>query len=105
MPASAITNVKILKKSLDSRGRRKPRYQYNLALEVNDEWTEKLSRRDQPLKTYVPWQAPEVTQVTNSTAAERPVIIGTGPAGLFCAHRLCQAGIPPIVIERGPAVK
>lgn len=31
----------------------------------------------------------------------RPVIVGSGPAGLFCAYRLAQDGYCPIVIERG----
>jgi len=32
------------------------------------------------------------------------VVVGAGPAGLFAAWRLVQAGIPPLVIERGPEV-
>ncbi len=32
---------------------------------------------------------------------QRPIIIGAGPAGLFCAVRLAEYGIPSIVIERG----
>ena len=31
----------------------------------------------------------------------RPVIAGAGPAGLFCAYILAEAGFRPIVIERG----
>ena len=32
---------------------------------------------------------------------ERPVIIGTGPAGLFCGYLLAQKGYRPILLERG----
>ncbi len=32
---------------------------------------------------------------------ERPVIVGAGPAGLFCCYLLVQFGLKPIVIERG----
>ena len=35
----------------------------------------------------------------------RPVIIGCGPAGLFCALMLAQAGLCPLLIERGAPVE
>jgi len=31
----------------------------------------------------------------------RPVIIGTGPAGLFCGYELARMGYRPVLIERG----
>ena len=31
----------------------------------------------------------------------RPVIIGSGPAGLFCAWLLAKTGYKPVVLERG----
>ncbi len=37
-------------------------------------------------------------------AAYRPVIIGTGPAGLFCGYFLAKAGYAPILLERGADV-
>lgn len=35
----------------------------------------------------------------------RPVIIGAGPAGLFCAYMLAVSGFCPILLERGEAVE
>lgn len=35
---------------------------------------------------------------------KRPVIAGSGPAGLFCAYMLAEAGYAPIVLERGKTV-
>ena len=29
------------------------------------------------------------------------VVVGAGPAGLFCAHRLAAAGLKPVLIDRG----
>lgn len=36
---------------------------------------------------------------------ERPIVIGTGPCGLFAALTLAQMGFKPIVLERGRAVR
>lgn len=35
----------------------------------------------------------------------RPVVIGAGPAGLFCAYFLAEAGYSPILLERGEAME
>ena len=37
--------------------------------------------------------------------APRPVIVGSGPAGLFCAYYLVKAGMKPLVLERGEDVE
>ncbi|MCR5042058.1 MAG: hypothetical protein K6C36_08195 [Clostridia bacterium] len=38
------------------------------------------------------------------TSAERPVVVGFGPAGFFCALMLARAGLKPLVLERGGSV-
>lgn len=38
------------------------------------------------------------------SACERPVIVGTGPAGLFCGYMLAKAGYRPLLLERGKEV-
>ena len=37
--------------------------------------------------------------------AERPVIVGTGPCGIFAALLLAQMGFRPIILERGQPVR
>jgi uncharacterized FAD-dependent dehydrogenase len=37
--------------------------------------------------------------------AERPVVVGFGPCGMFAALLLAQMGFKPIVLERGPTVR
>ncbi|MCF0135026.1 MAG: hypothetical protein HUJ69_01220 [Lachnospiraceae bacterium] len=38
-------------------------------------------------------------------AGLRPVVVGLGPAGLFCALLLARAGLKPLIIERGKPVE
>jgi uncharacterized FAD-dependent dehydrogenase len=39
------------------------------------------------------------------TIAERPIVIGAGPCGLFAALLLAQMGFKPIILERGKIVR
>ena len=41
----------------------------------------------------------------NIRSSLRPVVCGSGPAGMFCAYFLSFAGYRPIIIERGEAVE
>ena len=40
-------------------------------------------------------------QPSGAALAERPVVVGAGCAGLFCALALAEAGLKPLLIERG----
>lgn len=93
----------IVKKSLDARRRREPRFLYTLALDLDPELeAELLGREPAPVEPFVP---PRRVDVRASSADGRPpVVVGCGPAGLFAAWRLVEAGLAPIVIERGPDV-
>jgi uncharacterized FAD-dependent dehydrogenase len=39
------------------------------------------------------------------TSGEPVVIVGAGPAGLFCAYELARAGIPAVIVDRGKPVQ
>lgn len=51
-------------------------------------------------KRTVRYQFPRTPEEAE-TLMHRPVVVGDGPAGLFCALELAQAGYRPIVLERG----
>jgi uncharacterized FAD-dependent dehydrogenase len=54
----------------------------------------------------IPASPPPVLPPPPSLSGPPPdvVVVGTGPAGLFAAQRLCAAGIQPTILERGPAL-
>ena len=47
----------------------------------------------------------EFPQVHNPKEFTRPMIIGLGPAGLFCGYYLAKHGLRPIILERGKKVE
>lgn len=47
----------------------------------------------------------DIKPTGTSLIAHRPVVVGTGPAGLFCALLLAKHGYEPLVIERGEEVE
>jgi uncharacterized FAD-dependent dehydrogenase len=46
-----------------------------------------------------------VARATQTSALPRPVVIGTGPCGLFAGLLLAQMGFRPLILERGKAVR
>ena len=95
-----ITNVKILKESIDARkGVQKV---YTVAFEASGE--DKIASRNKDIDKYTP-EKYLVDKVNNPDLRRRPVIVGSGPAGLFAALTLVEAGLKPIILERGEPIE
>jgi len=82
-----IDQVRVLKRSLDARGRKKY-WIYSLEVFFTNEKTE---------SAFTPFPLVSWKKGTQ----DPPLIIGAGPAGLFAAWTFLQHGICPILIERG----
>ncbi|MFP5519286.1 MAG: NAD(P)/FAD-dependent oxidoreductase [Bdellovibrionia bacterium] len=76
---------RILRQSVDARQRHSPHFVYSLEIA---EKGESLS-------------LPQFQLDKISTPREKPLIIGSGPAGLFAALRFVERGVPCILFERG----
>ncbi len=97
-----LTSYQIVRRSLDARGG-KLQYVYLVDAEVKRE-SEVLRH----CKKGVEKAKRAVYQFPKSGTKRlfcRPVIVGTGPAGLFCGLALSRAGYAPILVERGQCVE
>ena len=100
--SSDITKVKIYRKSLDARKKHDVHYVYTLLVCAGNE-SEILGKKTKNVTKYK--ENKYVFDYKNISSQTRPVIVGLGPAGLFCALMLSKAGLKPIVVERGECVE
>ena len=93
----------IRKRSLDARKKPELYYVYSIDVEIKNEERVLKSMKGKVQKVSSrPYSVPEHGSVRLS---DRPVIIGSGPAGLFCAYLLAREGYRPLIIERGAPVR
>lgn len=98
---SELRGVKLLKRSVDARHKPDLGYIVSAAVEVSETVERRLVRKGS--KLYAP-TAELIEQLRLPSSTRRVAVVGSGPAGLFAALALAQAGARPIVIERGADV-
>ena len=97
-----ILSLRLLRRSVDAR--EEVRLVYTVEVAVKEESA--ILRRARSRKISRAAQAPAYTPPSPLPApAVPPVVVGAGPAGLFAALVLAQAGLRPILLERGRPVE
>lgn len=96
-------SYKILKKSIDARKKPELFYIYSVSVEIDNE-THLVGRLHNPSVMLYKENRYSLPENGENFLNSRPVIVGAGPAGLFCAYILSLKGFAPIVIERGSRV-
>ncbi|HTQ66133.1 MAG TPA: FAD-binding protein [Puia sp.] len=85
-----ITGFNILKRSIDARSRR-PHIVLSLQVFINE--------------PFQPRTIAKISLKDVGRASKKVIIVGSGPAGLFAALKLAEAGIRPVILERGKPVR
>ena len=101
-----IRTLAIRRQSLDARKKPELFFSYVVDAELADEARERqlvrrAGDRDVSIHEEKPYRLPKPG---TAPLAHPPVIVGTGPAGLFCGLALARAGYRPVLLERGEAV-
>jgi uncharacterized FAD-dependent dehydrogenase len=101
---NGLQQVEVVRQSTDARRRSQILFVYTVDVKVgNEPQVLKACAGDAkigtaPAKTYVLAKRAKPT-------SPAPVVVGSGPCGLFCALILAQQGFKPCLIERGKEVR
>ena len=115
IPPNDITEIRLLKRSVDARKKHDVHFVATLGVELAGGAKAEAAaigaaahrKGAANVKAHRPYESLRVPQVGASRQTQdepRPIVVGTGPAGLFCALYLARAGLRPLVVERGAAV-
>lgn len=99
----AIKNIQLYRRSVDARHKNDIHFTASFDVELNLNENSVISRaknKNASVCERYCYTIPYKKDLTN-----RPVVVGFGPAGMFCALILAQCGQRPIVIERGDNVE
>ena len=110
-----IAEIRLLKRSVDARKKHDVHFVATLGVEltggaqaeaavIEAAAHRKGAANVKAHRPYEPLQVPQVGVSPQAQDEPRPIVVGTGPAGLFCALYLARAGLRPLVVERGAAV-
>ena len=100
-----LIEYQIVRRSLDARKKSDIHYSFLVDVQVSNE--KKIQKQIGKLKKVsVSKETKYQYRISGmQKIQQRPVIVGAGPAGLFCAYFLAKCGYRPVLIERGDTIE
>ena len=97
----------IIKKSIDARRKGQIKVNISIKADINEDQLKQLKNKFPGSKTSSPKEntIPPLNPPTRNPQTRNPIIIGSGPAGLFCALQLLKHGIASTLLEQGDLVE
>ncbi|MFO7897081.1 MAG: NAD(P)-binding protein [Candidatus Cloacimonadales bacterium] len=92
-----ISDLQIVRRSIDARKRGRLKFNFTVLCELSGKF--KSHPEIKPFQEKKPLILPQ-----KELNSDNPFIIGAGPAGLFAALALVEAGFSPYIFERGEAI-
>ena len=103
VPKSAY-ELNVYKKSVDARRKSDVKIIYSVSVLVKD-GSEAYKSRFAALGARVNVLEDLKVELGSKKMTERPLVVGMGPAGMFCALILAERGYKPIIIDRGDCIR
>lgn len=97
----SVLSFRILRRSLDARAKRPLNRVYTVLVEVEDQGAMAGKIEKSPNLTLWEEKDYQLPHLNLKSGSQRPLVVGTGPAGMFAGLILAEAGLNPILIERG----
>lgn len=97
----AIRSCRLVRRAVDARRRDDVHFVVTLDVSVAGDEAATLRRARLPQASILAEEAMQRPTPMPAPPMKRPVVVGSGPAGLFAALTLAQAGAQPLLIERG----
>lgn len=101
VPLDEIQNFRIVRKSMDARQKPEIYITYTVRFCCQNERSILRRNRTNRNLSQVKEEPSLFSQIHPVSSHEKIVVVGAGPAGLFCAYYLSLCGLKPVLLERG----